>query len=78
MATVDDRFEPSCVELDQGPLTIVVRNEGRHPHNLTLPDGTSVAVHAGQVAFLDTMVGHGGVSFTCTIHPGMDGELRAP
>ena len=76
MAAVDDRFEPGCIEVERGLVTIVVRNEGRHPHNLTMPDGASVSVDAGQVALLDTAVTAGGVRYTCTIHPGMDGELR--
>ena len=78
VAAVDDRFEPGCVEVERGPVTIVVRNEGRHPHNLTMPDGASVSVDAGQVAFLDTSVTAGRVRYTCTIHPGMDGELTTP
>ena len=77
VAAADDRFEPSCIEVERGAVTIVVRNEGRHPHNLTLPDGASVAVDAGQVAFLDVAVPDEGIRYTCTIHPGMDGELKA-
>ena len=78
IAAVDDRFDPACVELaEAGPVTLVVRNDGRHPHNLTLPDGGAVSVDAGQVAILATTVPAGGVRYTCTIHPGMDGELRA-
>ena len=77
IAAVDDRFEPGCVEVERGPMTILVRNDGRHPHNLTLPDGDSVAVDAGQVGILDIVVADDGLRYTCTIHPGMDGELSA-
>jgi plastocyanin len=77
VAAADDRFEPACVEIaGPGALRLVVRNDGGHPHNLTLPDGSSIAVDAGQVAILDTTVAAGRLQFTCTIHPGMDGELR--
>ena len=77
VAAVDDRFEPACVVLDQpGPLSIVVRNDGRHPHNLTMAEGPRVSVDAGQVAILETEVNADGARYTCTIHPGMDGELR--
>ena len=75
IAARDDRFEPRCVELPAGHATLVVRNEGRHPHNLTLPNGDSIAIDAGQVAFLETTV-DADLRYTCTIHPGMDGELR--
>ena len=57
-------------------MTLVVRNAGGHPHDLTLPDGGHVSVDAGQVGFLTTTVGRNGVEFVCTIHPGMAGELR--
>ena len=77
VAAVDDRFEPACVVLDEPiRLSIVVRNGGRHPHNLTMVEGPRVAVDAGQVAILETEVDSDGARFTCTIHPGMDGELR--
>lgn len=76
IAAVDDRFEPRCIEVEPGQLTIVVRNDGRHPHNLALPDGASVAVDAGQVAILEATVPDAGLRYTCTIHPGMDGELK--
>lgn len=77
LAAVDDRFEPSCVELEPGVVMLVVRNDGRHPHNIRLPDGTGIAVDAGQVALLEATVGSGGLRYACTIHAGMEGELRA-
>ena len=77
IAARDDRFEPDCIELDApGPVTIVLRNEGRHPHNLILSARDRVAVDAGQVAILEAVVESTGMQFTCTIHPGMDGEIR--
>lgn len=77
IATHDDRFEPACIELDAvGPVTLVVRNIGRHPHNLTLEEGPSVSVDAGQVGLLELDIGDGRTPYVCTIHPGMDGEIR--
>ena len=77
IAARDDRFDPPCIELDRpGTITLVVRNAGRHPHDLTLPGGTHVSVDAGQVGFLDVVIGPSGVDFVCTIHPGMEGEIR--
>jgi plastocyanin len=77
IAARDDWFEPSCVDVpSDATVTLVVRNAGRHPHNLTLADGAAVAVDAGQVAFLNTAISGDAVPFVCTIHPGMEGELR--
>jgi plastocyanin len=52
-----------------------VRNEGAHPHNLTIGD-RRVAVDAGQVGILDVEVTADEVAFVCTLHEGMIGELR--
>jgi plastocyanin len=77
IAALDDRFEPACIEVDQpGRLNIVVRNDGRHPHNLTVDEGSAAAVDAGQVAILGIQVSDAGVRYVCTIHPGMVGEIR--
>ena len=77
VAARDDRFDPSCIELDApGNVTLVVRNAGGHPHDLTLPRGDHVSVDAGQVGFLDVAIGIDGTTFVCTIHSGMDGEIR--
>lgn len=73
----DDYFDPACLRLSEsGPITVVVRNEGRYPHDLTLPDGSGVRVDGGQTALLDTRMQAGQVPFVCTIHPGMDGEFE--
>lgn len=74
----DDRFEPRCIVVAEGgEATLVVRNSGRHPHNLTLPDGQRVGVDAGQVAFLNAPLDQLPLRFVCTIHPRMEGEIRA-
>lgn len=75
LAALDDRFAPPCVDVPAGPVTLVIRNEGHHPHNVTTADGGSVAVDAGQVAILELSV-ESDMPYTCTIHPGMKGELR--
>lgn len=77
IAARDDRFDPSCIELGEpSTVTLVVRNAGGHPHDLTLSGGEHVSVDAGQVGFLDVVVGPDGLRFVCTIHPGMDGTIR--
>lgn len=75
IAADDDTFLPACIELPApGAVTLVVRNDGRHPHNATIGD-EGVAVDAAQVAFLEADVPRGGVELVCTIHPGMTGEI---
>lgn len=76
VAAADDRFVPACIAVaSEGEVTVVVRNDGRHPHNLTVAGAASVAVDAGQVGFVSVMVGDGGLRFTCTIHRGMEGRF---
>ena len=73
----DNYFDPSCTDVPASTeLTLVVTNDGRYPHDLTLRDGEGVRVDGGQTAFLVVSTGAGQVRFTCTIHPGMNGELR--
>jgi plastocyanin len=73
----DDRFDPACIDAaGEGEISLVVRNDGRHPHNLTLADGESVSVDSTQVAFITARVGSEGVDYVCTIHPGMRGRIR--
>ena len=73
----DDRFDPVCIDAArQGDITLVVRNDGRHPHNLTLESGDSVSVDSTQVAFITARVGRDGLEYVCTIHPGMRGRIR--
>lgn len=77
IAAIDDRFDPGCVELGSpGNVRLVVRNDGRHPHNLSVGDAHRVSLDAGQVGILDVDVPTGGLRYVCTIHPGMEGELR--
>ncbi len=72
----DDRFVPACLNAPrEGEITLVVRNEGRHPHNLTLENGDAVSVDSAQVALLTARVGREGLTYVCTIHPGMRGRV---
>ena len=76
VTALDNQFAPGCIEgAAGGVLTLVVRNAGRHPHNLTLETGESVSVDSGQAAFITASVGHGGMRYVCTIHPGMEGRI---
>lgn len=73
----DNYFEPACTEVsDMSELTLVVNNEGRYPHDLTLPNGGAVRVDGGQTAFLTISPDTNQIRFTCTIHPGMDGRIE--
>jgi plastocyanin len=73
----DDRFDPACIEAaGEGDITLVVRNDGRHPHNLTFQSGDSVSVDSAQVAFITARVGREGLEYVCTLHAGMRGRIR--
>jgi hypothetical protein len=74
----DDFFDPVCLDVPPGSVTLVVRNEGLHPHNHTRVDEAHahVAVDAGQAGFVTATVGSSDVAFSCTIHPDMRGVLR--
>ncbi len=77
IAAHDDRFAPECIQTAAaGELLVVLRNEGDHPHNLTVPGGRSIGVDAGQVALMVVPVGPDGIRYVCTIHPGMNGHIR--
>lgn len=76
VTALDDQFAPACIEGTAGDaVTLVVRNAGRHPHNLTLESGESVSVDSGQAAFITAFIDQDGVRYVCTIHPGMDGRI---
>lgn len=77
IAADDDRFVPACVVVDSpGDVTLVVRNVGTHPHDITVPGQDSALIDRGQVAFVDVSVGDDGLTFTCELHPGMAGRLE--
>lgn len=77
IAADDDRFVPACVVLDSpGDVTLVVRNVGTHPHDITVPGQGSALIDRGQVAFVDVSVDDAGLTFTCELHPGMAGRLE--
>lgn len=77
VTALDDHFDPGCIVATPGAeVTLVVRNGGHHPHDLTLDTGPSASVDRGQVAFLKAFVGTDGLRYVCTIHPGMTGHIR--
>jgi len=77
IAARDDHFVPECVETaGPGEMLVVLRNEGRHPHNLTVPGAGSVSVDGGQAAVMVVVVGREGLRYVCTIHPGMEGRIQ--
>lgn len=76
---LDNEFEPSVLELEAGTeVTIEVDNQGQVPHNLVIDEiGLSTGtLDAGDVATATFVVPDGSVTFFCSFHPGMKGELR--
>ena len=83
--TADDdfRFSPAEVEVARGPVTIVLRDSGSYPHNLSIPrlDRTSDTVTGSlgkrSTSLHLTIDRPGTYRFICTYHDkaGMAGTL---
>ena len=81
LTAVDDDWEPQCVIVPGGSLT--VKNEGEALHSFTIElhdaidvdikSGTSVVVDAAEAA--ETAGEAGETFFQCKYHPGMSGFL---
>jgi plastocyanin len=77
--TDDLTFVPNVIRAKVGSLALTAKNVGRVPHNLVFEDASK--------GRLSTVKGHatgtltvqfataGTYRFTCTFHPGMDGEV---
>jgi len=72
-------FTPNVVRASVGTLTLVLDNVGQVPHNLVFADeklGRTDTVQGGSTATLKVVFGKPGTyRFTCTFHPGMDGQV---
>lgn len=72
-------FEPNQVKAAVGRLALTVENAGRIPHNLVFADealGKTDTVKGKATATLTVALSKAGTyRFTCTFHPGMDGEV---
>lgn len=79
VAAVDNDFEPASLELDAGSeVTIEVTNEGDRPHNLVIDElGLSTGtLEPGDVATATFTVPETPVTYYCSFHSGMKGELQ--
>lgn len=74
----DNDFEPATLELDAGAeVTVEVRNDGEAAHNFVISevDLSTGTIEAGQVSTATFTVPDEPVSYVCTFHPGMGGEI---
>ncbi len=74
----DNDFAPATLELDAGAeVTVEVRNDGEAAHNFVISevDLSTGTIEAGQVATATFTVPDEPVSYVCTFHPGMGGEI---
>lgn len=79
VVAVDDVFEPLVLEIEAaGEVTVEVRNNGNKVHNLVIEDLdlSTGTIEPGQAVTATFTAPESPVSFVCTFHPGMDGELR--
>lgn len=74
----DNDFEPATLELDAGAeVTVEVYNDGEAAHNFVISqvDLSTGTIEAGQVATATFTVPDEPVSYVCTFHSGMGGEI---
>jgi plastocyanin len=75
----DFYFEPTCeTGVQDGTVTLVVRNAGGALHNVSIPDqGIDEDVEAGDTIRVDVKVGSAAVQYFCKYHrtSGMVGAL---
>lgn len=72
-------FEPATVRAKVGTLTLIHRNAGQIPHNLTFEDdalGATETIAGGKEESLTvTFSAPGTYDFVCTIHSGQTGKV---
>lgn len=79
IVAVDNEFQPSTLELEPGTeVTAEVTNQGNQPHNLVIDDVdlSTGTLETGDVATATFTVQDGPVTFHCSFHPGMTGEIQ--
>lgn len=79
IVAIDNEFQPSTLELEPGTeVTVEVTNRGDQPHNLVIDDvGLSTGtLETGDVATATLTVPDATVTFHCSFHPGMTGEIQ--
>jgi plastocyanin len=74
VSVVDNDFEPRRLRVPVG-ASVTWSFDGDLPHNVTAEDGEfeSDTVTSGE--FTWTFEAAGDYAYTCTVHPGMDGEI---
>jgi plastocyanin len=75
----DNEFEPEVLELEPGTqVTIEVDNQGERAHNLVIEelDLSTGTLEPEDLATATFTVPDSPVTFYCSFHPGMEGELR--
>ena len=72
-------FQPNQVTAAVGSLALTVRNAGQVPHNLVFADAalgkTDTVKGKGTATLTVSLAKAGTYRFTCTFHPGMDGQV---
>jgi plastocyanin len=79
IVALDNEFEPAVLELDPGSeVTLEVTNEGEQPHNLVIDevDLSTGTIEPGDVVTATFTVPDATVTYYCSFHPGMDGEIQ--
>lgn len=78
VVALDNEFDPATLELVAGSeVTIEVTNDGEQPHNLVIDDLelSTGTLEPGEVATATFTVPDSAVTYYCSLHHGMTGEL---
>lgn len=79
VVALDNEFEPAVLQPEPGTqATIEVDNQGDRAHNLVIDelDLSTGTLESGEVATATFTVPDTTVTFYCSFHPGMEGQIQ--
>lgn len=81
VVATDNEFSPADLQLPAGQkVTVEVTNEGDAPHNFVIEelDVSTGTIETAEVVTATFDVGQGELTYVCTFHPNMKGQIAAP
>lgn len=72
----DIRFKPARITVDEGDTVTWRFQDGGIAHNVVAEDGSFKSETKDSGVFEHRFGEPGSVSYTCTLHPGMEGTVR--
>ena len=78
VSVVNNRFDPTTLNLSGGNTVTWTWNSGGTVHNVTFADGIGNSGDQGSGTHQRTFTVPGTYLYECTIHPGMSGSIVVP